>query len=154
MQIRDFRPGDEAALRDVFHSSVHQLAKGYYTPSQLDAWAPASYDEQAWSLRLSTNRPFVALDGHGICGYADLQPSGLIDQFFVAGHCGHKGVGHALMLHLQDVAVVRGIHRLFSDVSLAAEAFFARHGFVVEQRQEVWVRGAMLNNARMVKRLE
>ena len=151
MLIRDFAPGDEAALRDVFHSSVHQLARGYYTPAQLAAWAPDAYDVAAWSQHLHANRPFVAMDEQGICGFADLQPSGLIDHFFVAGHCGRQGVGHALMMHLHQAAAARGIDRLCSDVSLAAEAFFARHGFIVEQRQEVWVRGVMLNNVRMVK---
>ena len=44
MQIRDYMPGEEAILRDVFLSSVHQLARPYYTDEQINAWAPAAYD--------------------------------------------------------------------------------------------------------------
>src|SRR3546814_9457035 len=40
MLIRNFIPGEETELRRVFMSSVHELARGFYTPEQLDAWAP------------------------------------------------------------------------------------------------------------------
>ena len=36
-QIRPFCVGDEAALRKVFHASVHGLAHPFYTPAQLQA---------------------------------------------------------------------------------------------------------------------
>ena len=38
--IRNFCPGDEPALRAVFHASVHGLACKDYTAEQLAAWAP------------------------------------------------------------------------------------------------------------------
>ncbi|WP_298210913.1 hypothetical protein [Acidovorax sp.] len=38
-------------------------------------------------------------------------------------------------------------------MSLRAEPFFAVHGFVVEQRQQVERRGVVLRNARMAKQL-
>lgn len=47
----------------------------------------------------------------------------------------------------------RGITRLWADVSLRAEPFFAANGFVVEQRQQVERRGVVLCNARMAKTL-
>lgn len=43
--------------------------------------------------------------------------------------------------------------QLFADVSLTAEPFFRKSGFVVEARQQVEVRGVVLANARMCKEL-
>ena len=57
-QIRPFRVGDETALRTVFHASVHGLAHPYYTPAQLQAWAPADHDTQAWAGR---NRNYLSM---------------------------------------------------------------------------------------------
>ena len=37
MQIRSFSPDDVDALRAVFRSSVHELARPFYTPEQLQA---------------------------------------------------------------------------------------------------------------------
>lgn len=152
-KLRNFRNGDESALRAVFYASVHELACGHYTAAQLQAWAPRQYDAAQWAERLRRNQPFIAEIGGRIAGYADLQASGYIDQFFVAGACAGQGVGRALMAHLHQAAGSRGISRLFADVSLAAEPFFARYGFGVEARQQVEVRGVVLANARMGKAL-
>ncbi len=153
MPIRNFLPGDEPALRAVFYSSVHDLARHQYTAEQLDAWAPRQYDAGQWGERIRGNQPFVAeIEGH-IAAYADLQASGYIDHFFVAGAYAGRGVARALMAHIHQAAASRGITHLFADVSLTAEPFFEKSGFVVEARQLVEVRGVVLANARMCKEL-
>ncbi|MDB5932083.1 MAG: family N-acetyltransferase, partial [Polaromonas sp.] len=135
LHLRDFRIGDEAALRAVFHSSVHQLACKNYSPGQLAAWGPLQHDAAQWAARLRGNQPFVAEIDGAIAGFADLQASGYIDHFFVAGAQAGRGVGAALMARLHQSAGSRGITRLFADVSLTAEPFFTKNGFVVEARQ-------------------
>src|SRR3546814_9315177 len=84
MLIRYFIPGEETELRRVFMSSVHGLARGFYTPEQLDAWAPVVHDKQDWANRIAALRPFVATIEDRVAGYADLQDSGYIDHFFVS----------------------------------------------------------------------
>ncbi|MGY0620261.1 GNAT family N-acetyltransferase [Lysobacter sp. A378] len=153
MLIREYIPGEEAILREVFLSSVHQLARTYYTPEQINAWAPATYDRNKWREKIATIRPFVAVVGSRVAGYADLQASGYIDHFFVSGEFSHRGVGSGLMRHIHDVAEERGLPKLIADVSLAAEEFFTWHGFVVNTRQSVAVMGVALSNAHMVKEL-
>ena len=151
--IREFRPGDEAALAAVLGSAVHDLAKADYTPEQLAAWAPAVFDEARWGERVRALHPFVAeIEGTPV-GYADLQPSGYIDHFFVTGTHARRGIGSALMARIEREARARGIAELFANVSLTAERFFARHGFLVEARQVVVSRGVELANARMRRRL-
>lgn len=153
LQLRPFRNGDEAALRAVFYSSVHALARRHYSPAQLAVWAPRLYDPAQWRALIRANQPFIAeLDG-AIAGYADVQASGYIDHFFVAGAYGGQGVGRALMAHLHQQAASRGTGQLFSDVSLSAELFFRKSGFAVQQRQQADVHGVILANARMRKTL-
>ena len=153
LQLRPFRIGDEAALRAVFYSSVHALARRHYSPAQLAVWAPRLYDPAQWRALIHANQPFVAeLDG-AIAGYADLQASGCIGHFFVAGAYGGLGVGKALMAHIHQQAASRGMGQLFSDVSLAAELFFRKSGFAVQARQQLDVQGVILANARMCKAL-
>jgi len=158
VHLRSFQPGDEAALRALFHASVHGLASAHYSPAQLNAWAPPVHDAAQWAERLRANQPFVALvDSPGapaIAGFADLQPTGYIDMFFVAPEFARRGVARALMAHLHAQAAQRGIHRLHADVSLAAEPFFTASGFTVLARQEAQRQGIVLHNARMAKVLE
>lgn len=153
MQIRRFQPGDEPALFRVFFSAIHQVASRDYTQQQVDAWAPPDMDTTQWTARMRGIQPFVALLGDEIVGYADLQQSGYIDQFFVSGAHPRQGIGRLLMARIHEEAVNLGIAVLTSDVSVTAEPFFAHHGFEVVQRQQPVRRGVVLANARMRKAL-
>ncbi len=149
MQIRPYRTGEEAELRQLFHAAVHQTASRHYSPQQCEAWASVSYDIAAWAERIQSVNPFVVVVGDQLAGFADLQESGYIDLFFVHPRWTGKGIGRSLMQHLMSEAAHRGITELTADVSLAAEKFFASNGFVVVDRQVVELRGQLLPNARM-----
>lgn len=154
VRVRDFQADDLAALEAVFLSSVRGPAARYYDAAQIAAWIGDAADAAARAWRIAHDLPWVAeLDGRAI-GFADLQPDGLIDMFFVAaGHTGH-GAGRMLMAHIEAAARCRGLAHLHADVSRAAEGFFVRAGFSVERRQTAVRHGVALDNARMVKALK
>ncbi|MEO5521305.1 GNAT family N-acetyltransferase [Citrobacter youngae] len=153
MKIRRFKNGDEISLLSVFLSSVHTLASHYYTHEQIDAWAPSDIDPDRWTNRMRALRPFVVeVDGE-IAGYADVQPNGYIDHFYVSGVYPRQGVGTLLMGRIHEEARQRGMGELTSNVSKAAEAFFLRHGFHVVERGFPVCRGVTLQNALMRKYL-
>lgn len=149
MHIRPFRIGDEPALHQVFLSAIHHIASKDYTPEQIQAWAPASLDQEIWITRMRDMSPFVVeLEGR-IVAYADLQPSGYIDRFFVCAAVARTGVGTMLMNHLQSEASAKGIHTLTSAVSRTAQPFFAKFGFVVVEQRTPAIRGVVVPNALM-----
>lgn len=149
MRIREFQLGDEAALYAVFHSAIHELASKDYTPQQIQAWAPASLDPEVWATRMQGIHPFVA-QAHGkIIAYADVQPTGYIDHFFVSGPSARTGVGTLLMNRIHEAASTQGISVLTSDVSRTAQPFFAKFGFVIVEQRSPVVRGVMVPNALM-----
>ena len=153
MKIRRFTNGDEIALFRVFLSSVHTIASHYYTHEQLEAWAPPDIDPEQWANHMKDLRPFVVeVDGE-IAGYADVQPNGYIDHFFVSGTYPRQGVGTLLMNCINEEARQLGIGELTSNVSKAAEEFFLRHGFHVVERGFPVRRGVTLQNALMRKYL-
>lgn len=86
-----------------------------------------------------------------VVAYADLQPSGYIDHFFVAAKFAGRGIGGALMRHLHDDARLRGISTLTAHVSLTAQPFFRRAGFELVCARRPVVRGVALENAVMRK---
>jgi len=151
--VREFRVGDELALYEVFRSAVHMIAVHDYTAEQLAVWAPERPDVARWTDKMRAIRPFVVEEAGAILGYADLQPSGYIDHFYVAGSHGGRGVGRALMSRIHEGARALKLAQLSSDVSLTAEPFFRRFGFRVVERRVVETAGVRLRNARMVKDL-
>jgi len=153
MLIRAFRIGDEAHLHQVFLSAVHGIAIRDYTPEQVNAWAPQIVDPALWADRMRGIAPFVVEHEGKPIAYADIQPSGYIDHFFVSALFARQGVGSKLMQRVHDEATLNGILVLTSNVSLTAQPFFKRWGFsIVEERQPV-VRGVVIPNALMKKEL-
>lgn len=153
MQIRPFRPGDEPALFAVFHSAVHGLASTNYTPEQIQAWAPQDLDRNIWGKRMQDIQPFVVEASDEIAAYADVQPSGYIDHFFVAAAYARRGVGSMLMAHIHIVAREQDIPALTSDVSRTAQPFFEKFDFVIVEQRLPVIRGVPIPNALMRKEL-
>ena len=153
MKIRRFSNGDEISLFRVFLSSVHTIASHYYTHEQIDAWAPRDMDLEQWAKHMQELRPFIAEVNGEIAGYADVQPNGYIDHFFVSGTYLRQGVGTLLMKCIHEEARQFGLDELTSNVSKAAEVFFLRHGFHVVERGFPTCRGVTLQNALMRKYL-
>ncbi|GED22956.1 GNAT family N-acetyltransferase [Halomonas halmophila] len=151
MHIRRFRTGEERELFEVFHSAIHLVASRDYTPAQINAWAPGSLDQELWARKMRDIKPFVAEIGETIVGYADVQPSGYIDHFFVSGLHSSQGVGTLLMLSLHSEAISLGLTELTSDVSLTAQPFFEKFGFCIIERRAPELRGVVVPNALMRK---
>ncbi|HPF73567.1 MAG: GNAT family N-acetyltransferase [Lysobacteraceae bacterium] len=153
MQIRRFRAGEETALFDVFHSAVHLIASRDYSEEQVNAWAPSNVSEVQWVERIQSLNPFVAeIDGR-IVGYADLQPSGHIEHFYVSGRHPRRGIGASLMAAIHQEASRASLIELTSDVSKTAQPFFERFGFRLVERRLPKLRGIALPNVRMCKNL-
>ena len=151
MRIRLFRPGDEAALLRVFQSAVHLVCARDYTAAQCAAWAPTQMDMAVWSERMRLLMPFVVEHEGEIIAYADLQPSGYIDHFFVSGQHQRLGAGRQLMARIHADAARHGMTELSSHVSLTAEPFFRHYGFEVMHRRYPVRNGVALEYARMRK---
>lgn len=148
-----FQPGDESALWEVFHSAVHSIASKSYSEEQVNAWSPANPDPAKWAERVRGINPFVAKRAGVIVGYTDVQADGYIDHFFVSAAAARQGVGSALMRKLHEAAVQGNISTLFSNVSLTAQPFFEKWGFVILSRQSVSTGAVKMENFSMTKLL-
>ena len=144
IDIQPFDPNACAELWQVYFSAVHRVCCKDYTPAQINAWAPPDFDLDIYRTKLQAIRPVIARKGDQVCGYADLQTSGLIDHFFVHADFQRQGVGRALMMHLRKQrAAGMQVH---SHVSITARGFFEAQGFTVSTEQHVTVRGVTMQN--------
>jgi len=151
--IRRCRPGEEAALFEIYYSAIHLLASRDYSPEQIQAWAPRDLDQGLWATRIRGIHPFVAELAGELVGYADLQANGYIDHFFVSGHHGRRGIGTALMNHVLDQARAASLTELTSDVSRTAQPFYESFGFTVVEERQPELRGVVIPNALMRLRM-
>ncbi|MDJ0751526.1 MAG: GNAT family N-acetyltransferase [Woeseiaceae bacterium] len=149
--VRRFRTGDEETLHRLFFETIREVNRKDYTEEQVRAWAPEDYDAGRWSARIRSLNPFICeIDGE-IAGYADLQPSGYIDHFFVSRRFQRQGVGSILFDQIEREARATGLEILSADVSITAKPFFEHFGFKVVERQRVTMNGVALDNFRMTR---
>jgi GNAT superfamily N-acetyltransferase len=135
----------------LFFETVRTINRRDYTQEQVEAWAspPQSQDVARWEARQETRTVFVAEEAGTLCGFAEWEPNGHIDCFYVHKDWQGKGVGSQLMEAIFALAREQQCEHLLVEVSLTAHGFFERKGFQTLFKQEVIVRGVSLSNYKM-----
>lgn len=153
IQVRRYQEGDAKHIAHVYYNTIHTVNAKDYTKEQLDAWAPWSsvQDYRGWQEKLEKSKPFVALIDNAIVGFAEFEPNGHIDCFYVHHEFQGAGVGSTLMHEVEKVAAVKSISRIYAEVSITAKPFFEAKGFQVVKQQTVQFRGVEFINFVMEK---
>ena len=138
MEIRRYRLGEEDSLWALYFNTTHHVIAREYTQAQVNSWAPADADMEAWAERLATKNPLVAIEDGQIVGFAELEPDGHIDYFYCHHEWQRCGVGTALLQIVETEAKCFGLDALHAEVSTTAVAFFRAKGFeVIEERENI-----------------
>jgi putative acetyltransferase len=153
MQIIEHDGGRLAGIADLFTDSVHELAAAYYDAAQRDAWAPRPPDPAHWRARLAHGITLLADENGVLLGFLVFDTNGYIDMLFTSPRAPRRGVAGALYREAEYRLRAQGVTVLTTDASLAAEPFFARHGFDLVERQRVERGGQWFDRALMRKSL-
>lgn len=153
IQVRRYRDKDVESLSQIYYNTIHIINARDYTKAQLDAWAPWSsvQDYSGWKEKLEKTKPYVALINDKVVGFAEFEPNGHIDCFYVHHEFQGCGVGLALMSEIEREVIQKSLSRIYAEVSITAKPFFEKMGFNVVKPQTVIIRGVELNNFIMEK---
>lgn len=151
IKVHPYSCGLETELFGVFFSAIKDVCSDDYTPEQIAAWLPSSYDADKWKSLMDKLKPYIAKVDGQVAGYADLQDDGYIDHFFVSARHQSQGVATALM----DTLLKAGARheRLYAHVSITARPFFEHKGFAVISENVVMRKGVELKNYIMERRV-
>jgi len=131
MEIRAHKPADIPEISRLFFNTIHRINSRDYTPAQIQAWAPTIYSNAHWSQRFLKRQVLVADYRNKVVGFAEYEPNGHIDCFYVHHEHQHKGVGGALLVRIEEEFRKINVHRGYAEVSLTARGFFEHQGFHV-----------------------
>ena len=153
-RLRLYQPDDAAHLADIFVAAVRGIGPSDYSAEQVEAWAAGVSADRFAALAGDGRRVWVAVDATDRpCAFIDLEADGHID--FLYCRPSHAGTGMATALYdvLEAQARESGTAWLYTEASEAARRFFLKRRFVVTQRRDFPVRGFMIHNYAMEKRL-
>ena len=151
--VRPVLPGEAPLLAEIFRASIMELTGDDYTEVQQAAWAAAVDDEPDFAERLAGELTIVATLGGSPVGFASLEADDRIGFFYVHPAVVGGGVGALLADALEKVAGGRGVDALSVDASDTASGFFAKRGYVAQQRNSVQRGDEWLSNTTMRKPL-
>lgn len=154
MKVRRYIPGEEKELWMLYHDTTHRLIGKVYTKEQVERWAPHDKDMGEWKERIIKNNPFVIVEEDTIIGFAELEPDGHIDYFYVHRKCQGKGVGSMLYNAIEAEAIKQKMLHLYAEVSVPAKEFFLKQGFEVKEEKNNIICGAPAPNFIMKKMLQ
>jgi GNAT superfamily N-acetyltransferase len=151
VQVRRYQDGDAKHIASIYYNTIHTVNAKDYTKEQLNAWAPYHDNYAAWQEKCAKLNPFVAVIDDTIVGFAEFEPNGHIDCFYVHHKFQGAGVGTALMREIEMEAREKLLPRMYAEVSITARPFFESKVFQVIKQQTVQVRGMELTNFVMEK---
>lgn len=131
--IRRASPADVPAVARVHDSSLRNRGAEHYTEEQLAAMAPPDRDLDALDAEiLDRDGRYVAVaeDEDGVVGVGGVQLTDgrLLGIFVAPDHMG-KGVGSALVDHIESRAREEGLSELTIFSALNAVGFYEANGF-------------------------
>src|SRR3954469_1579245 len=143
MNVRPFKPDDAPALVALFHASVHEIARLYYSQAQVNASAPEVPDPAQFRERTGAGGPaLVAVDDNDApLAYGDVEDDGHIDHLFCRPDAAGTGVTAALYAGLEGAGRAGGRPRLHVEASEPARRFFLKQGFVLVARRDFEIAG-------------
>ncbi len=151
--VRSYREEDGPALLALFRDTIRRVNARDYSPEQIRAWASDEIEVAQWTARFEGRFAVVAEMETQPVGFAELEPSGHLDRFFVSADQQRRGIGARMLKAVVAEARRLGIERLFTEASLTARPFFEAQGFRTLASQVVISRGAEFVNYRMEYRL-
>lgn len=139
MQIRRYRPGEEAALWKLYADTTRWIIAPAYTPEQIKRWAPENPDRHAWVDKLARTNPIVAIVDDRLVGFAELEPEGVLASLYCHHRWQRRGIGTALLEVVEAEAAQAGIGVLSAEVNTTALGFFRARGFEIIEQRSNWV---------------
>ena len=135
-RLRRALVSDREAIRDVHTASIRTLCRDFYSSEQIEAWSGLLRPESYRLILEDTGRHvWVAEVSGALAGFGQLNPvSRELEALYVHPDHAGRGIGRALLLHLEGLTRKVGVASLRLTATLNAVPFYERSGWVVASR--------------------
>lgn len=150
MNIRFATKKDIPAIKELFRSTILSVNLKDYISKQVGCWAARGEDPNVWEERINEQYFILAEENNTILGFAALKLSGYLNFMFVHKDYQGKGVASFLLKRIEEYARLKDISEITADVSITAQPFFSKKGYIILEQQTVCI-GISMTNYKMSK---
>lgn len=151
--IRVAQQSDVIELRDLYKNTVLEVNRRDYSQEEVEDWASCGDNLSNIGKMIETHYFIVAVNQLlQIVGFSSITPQGYLHSMFIHKDFQGKGIATMLLEKIERYAIVEGIKRITSEVSITARPFFEKRGYKVEVEQKRRANQLCLTNFWMVKR--
>lgn len=138
---------DLPAIHKVFTEAIGVTAAKSYTIEQVKAWQASVEQPEKWVKRIEEDYFLVAVVEEEIIGFASLQNQNYVDLLFVLSKWSRQGVASKLYRKLEQNAQ----NPITVHASHFSKAFFEKHGYVLEEINDLIYNDVTFENFLMRK---
>lgn len=153
--LRPFEADDAPALAALTLDAIRSIGSRVYSPEQVEAWSSGHINAERFLARAEEGHQiYVMADEDDVpAAYALLEPDGHLDMLYCAPAHSGRGLAGQLLVYAEEQARKLGPAKLYTEASELARPAFERAGFKLIERREFELRGVMIHNYTMEKRL-
>ena len=125
-----YTPADLEQVVEIFTQTVHKVGSRYYSPEEVEAWAPSCPDMESWRHFFCERYTIVMISENEITGFGCLSSdSSTIDMLYT--HYAHQseGIGSEILETLETEAMQRGKNAIMLTTSATAWSFYQKRGY-------------------------
>lgn len=149
VQFRPAFESDLAAISELIRESTLAVEENQYTKEQCNTWITENSVEKL-KARLSSCQLFCLDHSSELLGVVGLRENELINLYIAPFLIG-RGVGTALLNHIENYARSIGISDLRLTSTQSGLRFYQRNGFVSHGLVEVEINGVIFRETKMTK---
>ena len=128
--IRKYTPADLESVVTLFTQTVHVVSSSYYSPEEVEAWAPSQPDMAAWERYFDERYTLVMESENIIIGFGCLNTKGdVVDMLFTHHAHQSEGTGSSILEALEKEAMQRGVSEIMLTTSATAWTFYQKRGY-------------------------
>lgn len=128
--LRLFSSPDLERVVRLFTKTVHTIGGTYYSPAEVEAWAPSNPNMDIWRIFFEDKYTLVSDTNGEITGFGSLSGSGsIIEMLFTHHKHQNEGIGTSIMDALEAESVKKGNKEVFLTTSATAWKFYQKRGY-------------------------
>ena len=152
-KIRQANENDCEEIGKLYFDTVRTINAKDYSDKEIEIWSESGKNTYNWKRKISEQYFLVAEFGKKIVGISSIDEKGYLDYMYVHKDFQHMGIATRLLKEIEAKAIEQNNPEIWAYVSITANPFFEKYGYVFSGTKIITVRGVEFVDRIMKRRI-